>query len=181
MITSPFPRNGLSTLRRIVFGTPPYVWLKYSSAYTQTMDMETLRGLVDPEMHEWLDNILEMCNAPYAVENEIELVRASRNSVVMRKKVAPHDHNSNGVVHGAASFGLVDQAFAVVCNMYVRTVGLSCNIIYYRPCFGDMMEAEAKLINESRTLMTVEVTLHSEGKLIASATCIGFKAGKPER
>jgi acyl-CoA thioesterase len=145
------------------------------------MDMETLKGLVDPEMHEWLDNILEMCNAPYAIENGIELVSASKKLVIMKKVVAPKDHNSNGVVHGAASFGLVDHAFAVICNMDVRTVGLSCNIIYYRPCFGEVMEAEAKLINESRTLMTVEVTLHSENKLIASATCIGFKAGKPER
>jgi len=145
------------------------------------MDMETLRGLVDPEMHEWLHNILEMCNAPYAVENEIELVSARKGSVVMRKVVSPQDHNSNGVVHGAASFGLIDHAFAVVCNMYVRTVGLSCNIIYHRPCFGEVMEAEAKLINESRSLITVEVTLISENKLIATATCIGFKAGKPEK
>jgi len=145
------------------------------------MDVETLRGLVDPEMHDWLDNILEMCNAPYAVENKIELVSASKKSVIMRKEVSPHDHNSNGVVHGAASFGLIDHAFAVVCNMHVRTVGLSCNIIYHRPCFGDVMEAEAELVSETKSLMIVDVTLRSEGKLIATASCIGFKAGKPER
>ncbi len=145
------------------------------------MDMETLRGLVDPDMHPWLDNILEMCNTPYAVENGIELVRASKGSVVMRKKVFPSDLNSNGVVHGAASFGIMDQTFAVICNMDSRTVGLSCNIIYHRPCFGEIMEAEAKIVNESRSLMTVDVTLHSEGKLVATAVCIGFKAGKPEK
>ena len=145
------------------------------------MDMETLRGLVDPEMHEWLDNIYEMCNAPYAAENGIELISASKGSVLMRKAVAPNDHNSNGVVHGAASFGLADHAFAVICNMDVRTVGLSCNIIYHRPCFGDVIEAEAKLISESKTLMTVEVKIRSENKLIATAICIGFKAEKPKR
>lgn len=145
------------------------------------MDKKALLQLVDPEMHDWIDNILEMCNAPYAVENGIELVSASKKLVVMRKKVSSRDLNSNGVVHGATSFGLVDHTFAVICNMDVRTVGLSCNIIYYRPCFGEVMEAEAKLVNESRTLMTVEVTLRSEGKLIASATCMGFKSGKPER
>jgi acyl-CoA thioesterase len=155
--------------------------IKYGSAYTWGMDTETLRGLVDPEMHEWLDNVLEMCNAPYAIENGIELVSAGKSKVVMRKNVASSDLNSNGVVHGAASYGLIDHAFAVICNMDSRTVGLSCNVIYYRPCFGEVMEAEAKLINESKTLMTVEVTLHSEDKLIASATCIGFKARKPER
>jgi acyl-CoA thioesterase len=145
------------------------------------MDMETLRGLVDPEMHEWMDNIFEMCNAPYAVENGIELISASKTTVVMKKNVAPSDLNSNGVVHGATSFGLVDHTFAVICNMDVRTVGLSCNIVYHRPCFGNVIEAEAKLINESKSLMTVEVTLRSEGKIIATATAIGFKAGKPKR
>ncbi|MCL1979195.1 MAG: PaaI family thioesterase [Methanomassiliicoccaceae archaeon] len=145
------------------------------------MDMETLRGLVDPEMHEHLDNLYEMCNAPYAVEHGIELISASKKMVVMKKKVFPGDLNSNGVVHGAASFGLVDHTFAVICNMDVRTVGLSCNIVYHRPCFGDVMEAEAKLVNESNSLMTVDVALRSEGKLIATATAIGFKAGKPKR
>ena len=145
------------------------------------MDMETLRGLVDPSMHGWLDNILEMCNAPYAIKNGIELISAGKDRVVMRKKVTPQDLNSNGVVHGAASYGLIDHAFAVICNMDVRTVGLSCNVVYYRPCFGETMEAEAKLMNESKSLMTVEVMLYSEDKMIASATCIGFKAGKPEK
>ena len=131
------------------------------------MDMETLRGLVDPKMHGWLDNILEMCNAPYAVENRIELVSADKDRVVMRKNVTSRDLNSNGVVHGAASYGLMDHAFAVICNMDVRTVGLSCNIIYHRPCFGETMEAEARLMNESKSLMTVEVTLYSEDKTFA--------------
>ena len=145
------------------------------------MDMETLRGLVDPELYEWLDNILEMCNAPYAVGNGIELIRAEKEYVSMRKTVSPGDLNSNGVVHGAASYGLIDHVFAVICNMDVRTVGLSCNIIYHRPCFGSVMEAEAKVINRSKSLMTVEVTLRSEGKLIATATCIGFVSRRPER
>ena len=145
------------------------------------MDRKALPELVDPEMHDHLDNILEMCNAPYAAENGIELVSASKKMVVMRKEITPRDLNSNGVVHGATSFGLVDHTFAVICNMDVRTVGLSCNILYYRPCFGGVLVAEARLINESRTLMTVEVTIHSENKLIASATCVGFKAGKPEK
>lgn len=143
--------------------------------------METLRGLVDPEMHGCMDNIFEMCNAPYAVENGIELISASKTAVVMKKKVSPGDLNSNGVVHGASSFGLADHAFAVIGNMDMRTVGLSCNIIYHRPCFGDEIIAEAKLINESRSLITVEVALYSEDKIIATATAIGFKAGRPKR
>ena len=145
------------------------------------MDRETLKGLVDPELHEWLDNILKMCNTPYALENKIDLISLNRKVAVLSKKVEPCDLNSNGVAHGAATFGLMDQAFGMVCNIAVQTVGLSCNIIYHRPCFGELMIAEARMMNESRSLMTVEVTLRSEGKLIATATCIGFKVDGPKR
>ena len=143
--------------------------------------METLRRLVDPELYEHLDNLLEMCNTPYAVENGIELVSANKESVWMKKTVTPQDLNSNGVVHGATIFGIMDQTFAVICNMDVRTVGLSCNIIYHRPCFGSVIEAEAKIINRSRSLMTVDVYLWSEGKLISTAACIGFITERPKR
>jgi len=145
------------------------------------MDMERLKGLVDPEMHGWLDNILEMCNAPYAANNGIELVSACKKRVVMKKEVRPHDLNSNGVVHGATSFGLIDHTFAVICNMDDRTVGLSCSIVYHRPCFGGVLEAEANLINESKSLVTVDVSLRCEDRLIASATAVGFKAERPKK
>jgi acyl-CoA thioesterase len=136
---------------------------------------------VDPELYGCLDNLLEMCNTPYAVKNGIELVSASRGRVVMRKEVVPHDLNSNGVVHGGTSFGLVDHTFAVIGNTYERSVGLQCNIIYHRPCFGGVLEAEAVMINESRSLMTVDVSLHCEGKLIVTANCIGFKSERPKK
>ncbi len=122
-----------------------------------------------------MDNILEMCNAPYAVASGIELVSITKDSVRMRKTVREQDLNSNGVVHGAVSFGLIDHTFAVITNIDIPTVGQSCNIIYHRPCTGPIMETEARILNESRSLTTVEVRLSSNGKLIASATCIGFK------
>ncbi|MDR1690820.1 MAG: PaaI family thioesterase [Candidatus Methanoplasma sp.] len=145
------------------------------------MDMETLRGLVDTELHEWLDNILEMCNAPYAADNGIELVRASKDAVVMKKDIIPRDLNSNGVVHGAVQFGIIDHTSAVLGNMDVRTVGMSCNIVYFRPCFGGTIEAEARLINRSKSLVTAEVSLRCEDKLIASSTCIGFISERPKK
>ncbi|MCL2145655.1 MAG: PaaI family thioesterase [Methanomassiliicoccaceae archaeon] len=115
------------------------------------MDVETILGLVDPKWHDCMDNIHEMCNAPYAVNNGIELVSIDKDgTVVMKKDVLPHDLNSNGVVHGAATFGIIDHTFAVIGNMDVRTVGLSCNVTYYRPCFGSMITAEAKMITNQK-------------------------------
>ena len=145
------------------------------------MDLETLKVLVDSDLHDRLDIISELCNAPYAVNNGIELVRASEDSVVMKKEVFPCDLNSNGVVHGAVSFGILDNVFGVTVNMRSPAVGLSCNVIYHRPCFGGILEAESKIVTESRSLITVDVSLRCENKLIATATCIAFKSERPKR
>jgi acyl-CoA thioesterase len=145
------------------------------------MDWETLKERVDPELHVWKDNIYEMCNTPYAVKNGIELVSITNESVIVKKEITAHDLNSNGVVHGATSFGIIDHAFAIIGNTWCRSVGLSCTINYYRPCFGGVLIAEAKNVNDSRTLVTTEITLHCDGKLIASALCIGFKGDKPKK
>ena len=141
------------------------------------MDRETLRGLVDESLEQYFDKIVEMCNAPYAVENGIELVRVEKDlTTTLRKDIKPGDLNSNGFAHGAVTYGLMDHAFAVCCNVKEPTVGLSCNVTYFRPCTYGSIDAVAKVINESKSLMTVDVSIHSNGKLIVSATCIGFKA-----
>jgi len=145
------------------------------------MEWENLRELVDPALHKWKDNITEMCNTPYAIENGIELVSLTKGSVVVKKEITPRDLNSNGVVHGATSFGIIDHAFAIVGNTDIRTVGLSCTINYYRPCFGGVLIGEAKEVNRSKTLFTADMMLRCEGKLIASALCIGFIGEKPRK
>lgn len=137
-----------------------------------------MKVLVDPVFHEYLDSILEMCNAPYAVSHDIELVSIEKDIVRMKKVIGPSDKNSNGVAHGATSFGLIDHTFAVISNIKQPSVGLSCNVVYHRPGIGNLIESEARIINESRSLITVDVSVHSDSKLIATATCIGFKTRK---
>lgn len=139
------------------------------------MDIETLRKIVCPEYHDRLDRAKEMCEAPFAVDRGIELISVSENSARMRMAVRPQDLNSNGVVHGAASYGLADHTFAMICNIKCVGVGQACNIIYHRPCKGPVMEAEATILNESRSLIIVDVKVTCEGKLIASAVCTAFK------
>jgi len=141
------------------------------------MDIETLKPLVSPKLHEYLDKILEMCNASFAVSNSIELISISEDlRVVMKKTIVPGDLNSNGFAHGGASYGLMDHTFAVCCNVKEPTVGLSCDIVYHRPCVSETIEAVSEIINESKSLITVGIKVTGGGKLIASATCIGFKA-----
>jgi uncharacterized protein (TIGR00369 family) len=139
------------------------------------MDIETLKTIVCSEYHEYLPRVLDMCRAPYAVANEIELVKITPDCVTMRKIIRPEDMNSMGRVHGAALYGLADHTFAVACNLKHDGTGQSCNVIYHRPCFDDVVTAEAKLINESKSLGIWDVRLYSGGKMRMSAICTGFK------
>lgn len=142
------------------------------------MDIETLKGLVCSEYHDKLDRILVMCNAPYARTAGLELVSITKDCVKMKKKILSEDLNSNGVVHGAVSYGLIDHTFAIADNIKSDGVGQSCNIIYHRPCKGPIIQTECCLINESRSLAIYDVRLFCEGKLIVSATCTAFRIRK---
>ncbi len=142
---------------------------------TMPMDVETLKNIVSPELQEYLPRILEMCNAPYAVANDIELVSLTPDCTRMKKKIGPDDMNSMGRVHGAALFGLIDHTFAIAANVKSDGTGQCCNIIYHRPCTDLEIESEARLINESKSLVIFDVKIYSGGKLRVSATCTGFK------
>jgi acyl-CoA thioesterase len=139
------------------------------------MDAAALKCLVSPDLHAYLDNILDMCNAPYAAANGLELVSVGKGEVRMRMTARPEHMNSNGVVHGAVTYGLLDHTFAIACNITEPTVGMNCCVMYHRPCVGGVIEAESKVINESKSVITVEVKVYSGGKLTASAQCVGFK------
>lgn len=139
------------------------------------MDMETLKGIVSPELHEYLPCILDMCNAPYAVANGIELVGLTPECTRMKKTIRPEDMNSMGRVHGASLFGFIDHTFATAANLKCDGTGQSCNIIYHRPCMDKEITAEARLINESRSLIIFDVRIYGGGKLRVSSTCTGFK------
>lgn len=142
------------------------------------MDLETLNGIVSPELHEYLPRVLDMCNAPYAVANGIELVSLTPECTKTKKVIRPEDMNSMGRVHGASLFGLIDHTFAIAANVKCDGTGQCCNIIYHRPCMDPEVTAEATLINESKSLVIFDVKLFSGGKLRVSATCTGFKFNK---
>jgi uncharacterized protein (TIGR00369 family) len=142
------------------------------------MDMKTLKEIVSPELHEYLPRILDMCEAPYAVANGIELVSLTPECTRMRKSIHQDDMNSMGRVHGAALFGLIDHTFAVAANVKTDGTGQCCNIIYHRPCTDNEVESEARLINESKSLQIFDVRVYSGSKLRVSATCTGFKINR---
>ena len=123
----------------------------------------------------FMDNISDMLSAPYFVENRMEAVSISRDSVEIRKPVLPQDRNSNGFWHGGTIFGVMDHAFAIISNIEGHAVGQSTNLNYYRPGRGDTITAKARFINTSRSLYYVYVEAFDGEKLIASGIFTSFR------
>ena len=116
----------------------------------------------------FMDNISDMLSAPYFVENRMEAVSISRDSVEIRKPVLPQDRNSNGFWHGGTIYGVMDHAFAIISNIEGHAVGQSTNLNYYRPGRGDTITAKARFINTSRSLYYVYVEAFDGEKLVAA-------------
>jgi acyl-CoA thioesterase len=142
------------------------------------MDTDTMRGRISPDAQQYTDSISEMCNAPYAVRIGLELVSASLACVKTQKTLSPEDLNSNHVAHGGIIFGVIDHTAALLSNMGYRSVGQSVNVIYHRPCVGPIIECEAKILNDSRSLTIIDARVYCGGKLVASAVCTSFKTDR---
>ena len=139
------------------------------------MDSATASKFVSEECLPYLDNILEMLNAPYFVSNGMEPVHISKNSVEIRKKVVPGDINSNGFWHGGMIYGVMDHCFAILVNIEGHSVGQSSEIDYFRPGRGECITAKARFINTSRSLYHVYVEIFDGEKLVAAGTCRAFR------
>lgn len=140
------------------------------------MDNEQLRPFVAPEAQPYLDSICAMLNAPFCVALGLTPVRIGRDAVVLQMRIRPQDRNSNGFAHGGAIYGLMDHAYAILTNIDGHAVGQSSYESFYRPGRGDLLTAEARFINASKSLYTVEVRVtDEEGKLIASGTFTAFR------
>lgn len=139
------------------------------------MDKETASGYVAEDSMPFLDNIVDMLNAPFFADNDMEPVRISKNCVEIGKKVNPRDRNSNGFWHGGIIYGVIDHAFAILVNQEGHAVGQSSTVNYYRPGRGDLITAKAKFINVSRSLYYVYVEAFDGDKLVASSMCTAFR------
>jgi acyl-CoA thioesterase len=142
------------------------------------MDRSELLSITEESCRYDIDRIESMSKAPFAAELGITLVYVSKERTVARMPVCGRLLNSLGIVHGAATFGLIDHAFGVACNIGCDAVGQCCSVHYYRPATEGPLTAEAVLMNESRSIVDYDVKVFGGGKLIASAVCTGFKLGE---
>ncbi len=139
------------------------------------MDRKSAAKLVTDECLPYLDNIVEMLNAPYFAENGMEAVRISKEYVEIRKGIRPCDINSNGFWHGGVIYGVMDHAFAILSNIEGHAVGQNSNLNYYRPGRGETVTAKARFINVSRSLYHVYVEAFDGDKMVASGIFTSFR------
>lgn len=139
------------------------------------MDREEAAKIVSEDCMEYLDNIVEMLNAPYFVEGGMKAVSISRNKVVIEKHCAPGDRNSNGFIHGGALYGAMDHCHAILVNISGHAVGQSANVNYFRPARADVLRFEAETENESRSFHYSSVKAYEGDKLLVSGTFCAFK------
>ena len=138
------------------------------------MNADELRSKMDEELHQYVDNVMDMYNAPFARMMGIEIVSLSKDEAVCEMDLRPDLMNSMGRGHGGAVFALVDHTFAILCNLVHPCTGQSTSINFYRPAQG-RLRAVARPVNRSRSLEVYDVRAYSEeGKLIASAVCTSF-------
>lgn len=140
-----------------------------------TMDRNKLLSIVDEDSRSDVDRIGSISDAPFAKEVGIKTVLVSRERTVAEMLVRPGILNSLGVVHGAATYALIDHAFGVASNVSRDSVGQCVNVHYYRTVKDGLLRAEAVLINESNSISNYDVKVYSGDDLIASAVCTGFK------
>ena len=138
------------------------------------MDREEILACMSDEIKQYVDNIVDMYNAPFARMLGIQIVSLEKDRAVCEMRLEPEFMNSMGRGHGGSIFALVDHTFAILCNLKHPCTGQNTNINFYRPAQG-RLRAVARPVNRSRSLEVYEVRVYSEeGKLVASAMNTAF-------
>lgn len=82
-------------------------------------------------------------------------------------------HNSNGVVHGAVPYALVDTAMGAALYSTLGQGGMAATVeikvSYFKPVRAGRVHAEARVIHRSRQLATLEAEVIQGGELVAKA------------
>ncbi len=118
----------------------------------------------------------------YANKLGLELIEVSDGRAVVRMTCGKDHENIFGMVHGAAIFSLMDEAFQVSCNSHGRVaVALNVNVTFHAsPAFGQSLRAESREIHRSKKTATYHISVTDEaGTLIASCQALAYR--KKER
>ena len=119
---------------------------------------------------------------PYAKLLGLELLKLEDGYALVRMTFSERHHNIYGRCHGGALFSLIDEAFQFASNAGGRIeIALNVNVSYMKaPNDGDILQAEAKLVNRSRRVshFLIEVR-NAAGDLVASCQATAWRRDDP--
>ncbi len=119
---------------------------------------------------------------PYAKLLGLELVKVEDGYALVRMAFTGKHHNIYDRCHGGALFSLIDEAFQFASNSSGKIeIALNVNISYVKaPNDGDILQAEAKLVNRSRRVshFLIEVR-NAAGELMASCQATAYRRDDP--
>ena len=113
----------------------------------------------------------------FAKHNGMTILEVADNYALVECQINENHYNAKGSVQGGLIFTLADFAFAVVSNIndYV-TMSQNITMTFMRPVFEGKIKAEAKIINQGKSMVLVEVEVKNlEDKLVAKMHANGFK------
>ncbi len=107
----------------------------------------------------------------------IKLLEVGYGYAKAELKIGDFHLNQAGIAHGGAIFTLADFTFAVASNSFgVVSLAINTSISFINSAKkGDVLTAEAKLIDESRKLGNYEVLITNRDKKIAFFTGTVYK------
>jgi acyl-CoA thioesterase len=119
---------------------------------------------------------------PYAKLLGLELVKVEDGYALVRMTVKEVHRNIYDRCHGGALFSLIDEAFQFASNSSGKVeIALNVNVSYMKaPGDGDILQAEAKLVNRSRRVshFLIEVR-NAAGDLMASCQATAYRRDDP--
>lgn len=119
---------------------------------------------------------------PYAKMLGLELVKVESGYARIRMAFTERHRNIYGRCHGGAVFSLIDEAFQIASNSSGKIeIALNVNVSYIKaPRDGDVLTAEAKLIENSRRIghYGIEVR-NAAGDLMAACQATAYRRDEP--
>ncbi len=100
-------------------------------------------------------------------QNRSEVILMEDGRAIMRLKAGPEHLRPGGYISGPTQMTMADSVtyMAIFTRLGITpmTVTSNLNMNFLRPCIGEAVTAEAKLLKLGRTLAVAEVEIRAEG------------------
>lgn len=95
--------------------------------------------------------------------NNIELVEANDNEVILKAELTKNSLNPYGIAHGGLIFTLGDTAMGIASRMTGReSVTLSSNVTYLKPGKGTYLIAKGKIIKDGKATCYLKADIYND-------------------